>query len=171
MHRSIGLRSGLWPSAGKSSQRDSRAPRDRGPLPSAPPTDLRKGSAFPNGPNLKKPGSAQAGRLGLPACAEHEGQYGTDRKARGFPQVGAAEPQLALVLVRNLGASSLVGLGRVELPTSPLSGVRSSQLSYRPAARSGLRKQPADPGRRFYKYRWRNGFTQVESTICVFIAF
>ena len=26
----------------------------------------------------------------------------------------------------------LVGLGRIELPTSPLSGVRSSQLSYRP---------------------------------------
>jgi hypothetical protein len=25
-----------------------------------------------------------------------------------------------------------VGLGRIELPTSPLSGVRSSQLSYRP---------------------------------------
>src|SRR3984893_10780189 len=30
----------------------------------------------------------------------------------------------------------LVGLGRIELPTSPLSGVRSSQLSYRP---DGLR--------------------------------
>jgi hypothetical protein len=28
----------------------------------------------------------------------------------------------------------LVGLGRVELPTSPLSGVRSNQLSYRPGA-------------------------------------
>ena len=27
----------------------------------------------------------------------------------------------------------LVGLGRFELPTSPLSGVRSSQLSYRPS--------------------------------------
>ena len=27
---------------------------------------------------------------------------------------------------------SLVGLGRLELPTSPLSGVRSNQLSYRP---------------------------------------
>ena len=26
----------------------------------------------------------------------------------------------------------MVGLGRVELPTSPLSGVRSNQLSYRP---------------------------------------
>ena len=29
--------------------------------------------------------------------------------------------------------SDLVGLGRFELPTSPLSGVRSNQLSYRPA--------------------------------------
>ena len=29
---------------------------------------------------------------------------------------------------------SLVGLGRLELPTSPLSGVRSNQLSYRPRA-------------------------------------
>ena len=31
----------------------------------------------------------------------------------------------------------LVGLGRIELPTSPLSGVRSSQLSYRPEAYTG----------------------------------
>ena len=28
---------------------------------------------------------------------------------------------------------NMVGLGRVELPTSPLSGVRSNQLSYRPS--------------------------------------
>jgi hypothetical protein len=27
---------------------------------------------------------------------------------------------------------NMVGLGRFELPTSPLSGVRSNQLSYRP---------------------------------------
>ena len=32
----------------------------------------------------------------------------------------------------------LVGLGRIELPTSPLSGVRSSQLSYRPNGVSEL---------------------------------
>ena len=32
----------------------------------------------------------------------------------------------------------LVGLGRIELPTSPLSGVRSSQLSYRPKPAAGL---------------------------------
>ena len=31
-----------------------------------------------------------------------------------------------------LGPKSMVGLGRVELPTSRLSGVRSNQLSYRP---------------------------------------
>src|SRR5512133_2949136 len=31
-----------------------------------------------------------------------------------------------------LGPNSMVGLGRFELPTSRLSGVRSNQLSYRP---------------------------------------
>ena len=30
------------------------------------------------------------------------------------------------------GPMNAVGLGRFELPTSPLSGVRSNQLSYRP---------------------------------------
>ena len=30
------------------------------------------------------------------------------------------------------GPDNVVGLGRFELPTSPLSGVRSNQLSYRP---------------------------------------
>ena len=30
------------------------------------------------------------------------------------------------------GTGEMVGLGRFELPTSPLSGVRSNQLSYRP---------------------------------------
>src|SRR5439155_25548932 len=39
---------------------------------------------------------------------------------------------------------SMVGLGRVELPTSRLSGVRSNQLSYRPisSAPSERKKQP-----------------------------
>ena len=32
----------------------------------------------------------------------------------------------------NSNCKIVVGLGRIELPTSPLSGVRSSQLSYRP---------------------------------------
>jgi hypothetical protein len=34
----------------------------------------------------------------------------------------------------NSNNGNLVGLGRLELPTSPLSGVRSNQLSYRPRA-------------------------------------
>jgi hypothetical protein len=35
-----------------------------------------------------------------------------------------------------------VGLGRFELPTSPLSGVRSNQLSYRPARRKPGHTRP-----------------------------
>ncbi len=35
-------------------------------------------------------------------------------------------------LPAELWPQALVGLGRFELPTSPLSGVRSNQLSYRP---------------------------------------
>ena len=38
---------------------------------------------------------------------------------------------------------SMVGLGRFELPTSPLSGVRSNQLSYRP--KPGNSSWPAPP--------------------------
>ncbi len=39
----------------------------------------------------------------------------------------------------------LVGLGRFELPTSPLSGVRSNQLSYRPARKGGRRSIQEKP--------------------------
>jgi hypothetical protein len=35
------------------------------------------------------------------------------------------------------GSRKMVGLGRLELPTSPLSGVRSSHLSYRPNLLAG----------------------------------
>ena len=37
----------------------------------------------------------------------------------------------------------VVGLGRVELPTSRLSGVRSNHLSYRPSCRPGLSPGPS----------------------------
>jgi hypothetical protein len=37
----------------------------------------------------------------------------------------------------------MVGLGRVELPTSPLSGVRSNQLSYRPGRVPFTRRYPS----------------------------
>src|ERR1039457_3684100 len=42
-------------------------------------------------------------------------------------------PLRPLSLLTHRLAADLVGLGGVEPPTSPLSGVRSNQLSYRPA--------------------------------------
>ena len=42
----------------------------------------------------------------------------------------------------------MVGLGRFELPTSRLSGVRSNQLSYRPSTRAGSRRARTLPGSR-----------------------
>ena len=39
---------------------------------------------------------------------------------------------------------NLVGLGRFELPTSPLSGVRSNQLSYRPNLTATGHSSPVD---------------------------
>ena len=59
-----------------------------------------------------------------------------------LPEVGGADrdrtgdPLLAKQVLSQLSYSPItgvVGLGRFELPTSPLSGVRSNQLSYRPA--------------------------------------
>ena len=37
-----------------------------------------------------------------------------------------------IIIILSIKQSKLVGLGGLELPTSPLSGVRSNQLSYRP---------------------------------------
>jgi hypothetical protein len=48
------------------------------------------------------------------------------------------DPLLAKQVLSQLSYSPgkcVVGLGRFELPTSPLSGVRSNQLSYRPTNR------------------------------------
>ena len=47
----------------------------------------------------------------------------------GLPPAASARSLPSVLYVFRLG---LVGLGRFELPTSPLSGVRSNQLSYRP---------------------------------------
>ncbi|CAI4167983.1 hypothetical protein ALT717_800001 [Alteromonas macleodii] len=37
----------------------------------------------------------------------------------------------------------MVGLGRLELPTSPLSGVRSNQLSYKPSVSKFVSNKPS----------------------------
>ena len=68
---------------------------------------------------------------------------GADRDRTG-------DPLLAKQVLSQLSYSPLkgcvakmVGLGRVELPTSPLSGVRSNQLSYRPKLVPSLAVSPA----------------------------
>ena len=63
-------------------------------------------------------------------------------KDGGAERDRTADPLLAKQVLSQLSYSPLddrldrrdkmVGLGRFELPTSPLSGVRSNQLSYRP---------------------------------------
>ena len=58
---------------------------------------------------------------------------GADRDRTGDPLL--AKQVLSQLSYSPLSgiAATMVGLGRFELPTSPLSGVRSNQLSYRPA--------------------------------------
>ena len=61
-----------------------------------------------------------------------QASYGDDRvRTDGLRSASAALSQLSYIPLPN-PFSILVGLGRVELPTSRLSGVRSNHLSYRP---------------------------------------
>ena len=70
-------------------------------------------------------------------------------KFGGAERDRTADPLLAKQVLSQLSYSptsqaEMVGLGRVELPTSPLSGVRSNQLSYRPGlAAHPPRRSPA----------------------------
>src|ERR1700677_2498646 len=60
----------------------------------------------------------------------------TEEKVGGADRDRTGDPLLAKQVLSQLSYSPItgvVGLGRFELPTSPLSGVRSNQLSYRPA--------------------------------------
>ena len=45
---------------------------------------------------------------------------------------------MSLILNSQFVIAQVVGLGGLEPPTSRLSGVRSNQLSYRPALENGL---------------------------------
>ena len=54
------------------------------------------------------------------------------QEARSQPTLLSEDRFTPRLLTLLSGLAKLVGLGRFELPTSPLSGVRSNQLSYRP---------------------------------------
>jgi len=75
---------------------------------------LRKGFAFPKNVHPETSLSAPAGRLSHPAGAEESGEWGTGRKAAGFPQDRAAEPHWALDWASNAYirfSRALPGLG------------------------------------------------------------
>ena len=72
-------------------------------------------------------------------------------RAGGANEVRTRDPLLAKQVLSQLSyspiashapKSAVVGLGRVELPTSRLSGVRSNHLSYRPSAARTCAQEP-----------------------------
>jgi hypothetical protein len=71
-----------------------------------------------------------------PSLAPEEKAGGDDRDRTDNPRLAKAVlSQLSYIPVYPFAATesvTLVGLGRVELPTSSLSGTRSNQLSYKP---------------------------------------
>ena len=77
---------------------------------------------------------------------QDDGDQETENDTGGADRDRTDDPLLAKQVLSQLSyspmfrvsAAEVVGLGRVELPTSPLSGVRSNQLSYRPALAAPL---------------------------------
>ena len=80
---------------------------------------------------------------------------------QNIPHLASAKPQeksFGLIL-RTITSDFwlLVGLGRFELPTSPLSGVRSNQLSYRPVALSRRNNhKPCTPEQNWWSWSGSN---------------
>ena len=76
------------------------------------------------------------------------GDWATANEIGGAERDRTADLMLAKHALSQLSYSPMmgacgkvVGLGRFELPTSPLSGVRSNQLSYRPALATPRRRK------------------------------
>ena len=92
---------------------------------------IRSQSALPI---EKSPASAMllASRVGLFAPASEQTIF-------WIPRRRDAKHSLLCEQRCNAGIRKMVGLGRFELPTSPLSGVRSNQLSYRPSQKTSGR--------------------------------
>ena len=75
--------------------------------------------------------------LGSPTFSDARGPQSRIGRARTRKRLAVACPDAVDRPI--FTCACLVGLGRLERPTSRLSGVRSNQLSYRPAQRSKIR--------------------------------
>ena len=74
--------------------------------------------------------------------------FQTSEEFGGAEEDRTPDPLLAKQVLSQLSYSPIiegvVGLGRLELPTSPLSGVRSNHLSYRPLTGGAGRDRTGD---------------------------
>ena len=86
------------------------------------------------------------------------------RSARGKPEARSHKPEIDVrflasdfwLLIAGVSHLIVVGLGRLELPTSRLSGVRSNHLSYRPDAKHTSSDEDASSCLKKEKRRRRN---------------
>ena len=100
-----------------------------------------------------RPNACASSRM-LPRTPRHRKRPSRDRhRVGGGKRARTADPLLAKQVLFQLSYTPaaltnprVVGLGRFELPTSRLSGVRSDQLSYRPLPR---------------QIRWSSGFGRL----------
>ena len=101
---------------------------------------------------LQRPGRAQSSPpydvTEHPAARRHpcQGSRGASGKKGSFRErPDRQQPPRPRTRVPPRGGTALVGLGRLERPTSRLSGVRSNQLSYRPESHPGSRPRQPPP--------------------------
>src|SRR5688572_5132406 len=80
-------------------------------------------------------GGADRDRTGDPLLAKQVLSQLSYSPVHGSPMDRRSVSSGATRALQAQFTTQVVGLGRVELPTSPLSGVRSNQLSYRPVTR------------------------------------
>ncbi len=78
-----------------------------------------------------------------PSCHPRSAPGGADRDRTDDPLL--AKQVLSQLSYSPMMSHTVVGLGRLELPTSRLSGVRSNQLSYRPRSVEPRMKFMAGP--------------------------
>ena len=84
-------------------------------------------------PSRKRPGPDYTGcRYICPSIFNCQRSVSGRIQKSGFRNRPVPRRGARRLLTSGFRLLNLVGLGRIELPTSPLSGVRSSQLSYRP---------------------------------------
>ena len=117
------------------------------------PVGLHQPSAQPKGwwsqtGSNRRPPACKAGALPTELWPRRQGQQRSEIRRVRTPTSACAS--LRSLCLSDLCPLKLVGLGRLERPTSPLSGVRSNHLSYRPLAWRWAQISSKRPPRAFW---------------------